>query len=79
MSLQPPAVPDSIRIAQSTLSDEELGYLVDLLTQTLSMSPPKGWTRRRAVAIRSEIRAAAELRGIKDGCKVVTQTVDLRS
>jgi hypothetical protein len=76
MSLQPPA---SIRIAQSNLSDEELAYLVDLLGQTYSMSPPKGWSGRGAAEIRSNLRAAANLRGIKDGVRVVTQTVDLRS
>lgn len=80
MSLQPPVMPADIRIAQSALSDAELAYVLDLisLSTTIQDTVP-GWTVNAAIDMDCTFSGAAKIRGIKNGVRVVTQTVELRS
>ena len=75
-----PQLPPAIRIAQSTLSDAELAYVQDLikLSTTVRDDVP-GWTVLAAINMDTAFAEAAKIRGIKDGVRVVTQTVELRS
>lgn len=83
MSLQAPVVPAFVRVSQSTLSDEELAYVVDLIKQSEGMDGGSalvpGWSGTTCHRLDTVFREAAAQRGIKAGCRVVTQTVDLRS
>lgn len=83
MSLQPPTVPSPARIAASSLTNQELAYLVDLFDYAsdyvTTVKPPPGWTDTTENDICYGFREAAKIRGIANGVVVVTQTVDLRS
>ena len=81
MSLQPPVAPDDARIAASTLTNEELAFLVaafDALAER-QVPVPTGWSLKTENRICTSIREAAKIRGIKNGVLVVTQTIELRS
>lgn len=79
MSLQPPVLPPSIRIAQSSLTDAEFAFIMDLLQVCTTYQLDRlGWSMRAVGSYRHEFTEAAKIRGIKDGVRVVTQTVDLR-
>lgn len=80
MSLQPPEVPAGLRIAQSSITDVELAYIYDLM-QFNACHPDglKGWTVNHCIRLDAGIAEACRIRGIKNGVRVVTQTVELRS
>lgn len=75
-----PVVPPDIRIAQSALSDSELAYILDLiaLSQTVQHDVP-GWSVKAAIDMDRGFERAANIRGIKNGVRVISQTVELRS
>jgi hypothetical protein len=68
----------AIRISACALSDTELAYLADLFSGT-DIPIPHGWSAQMAGNIEQAFVDAAKFRDIKDGVRVVTQTVDLRS
>lgn len=80
MSLQPPVVPAYLRVMQSMLTDRELAYIVDLIWQSQDKGyNPPGWSDGGCAEMDRVFQRAAIERGIKNGVRVVTQTVDLRS
>lgn len=68
----------AIRISACALSDMELAYLADLFNGT-DVPIPRGWSAQMAGNIEQSFIDAAKFRDIKDGCRIVTQTVELRS
>lgn len=83
MSSKSPEVSAAVRIASSSLTDAELAYLVDLLASAGGTagfpSPIPGWSKSTDCSMWHTFREAARVRGITNGVRVVTQTVDLRS
>lgn len=80
MNLQTPVLPAYLRVLQSTLTDSELAYIVDLIWQSQDKGDnPPGWSRGGCDEMDRVFQQAAAERGIKNGARVVTQTVDLRS
>ena len=75
-----PVVPTDIRIAQSALSDSELAYILDLiaLSRTIRDDVP-GWSVTAAINMDRTFESAAKIRGINNGVRVISQTVELRS
>ncbi len=71
----------AVSIASSTITNEELAFLVATFDQLADkqVPVPKGWSTDTENRICWNIREAAKIRGIKDGVVVVTQTVDLLS
>lgn len=75
-----PTIPDDIRISQSSLTDEELAFIEGALLFLLSNTARlPGWTVTGTASICGAFKGAAAVRGIKNGMRVVAQTVDLRS
>lgn len=79
MPLQPPEVSAIVRIQQSNLSDVELAYIVDLIYQSQKAGDKvPGWSVDASIRMDGDFIAAASRRGIAQGVKVITQTIDLR-
>lgn len=75
-----PAVTAGLRIAQSTLTDTELAYIYDLMQYSATTGDNlKGWSINECIRKDEAIAEACLIRGIENGVRVVTQTVDLRS
>lgn len=74
-------IPASVRLNASTLTNQELAYIVDLIDYAAAKGLPvtPGWTIQGENTLCSGFQDAAIARGIKNGVVVVTQTVDLRS
>lgn len=73
-------IPNDVRIAASPLTDVELAWIIDLITHRpngLQVAP--GWTPNVVHSMVYDFTQAAQIRGIQRGCRVVTQTIDLRS
>lgn len=81
MSVQPTVITESIRIAQSRLTDTELCFIVDIIDHLrgAGVSHPPGWSGAKVRALCADFAEAAKVRGIQEGLRVVTTTVDLRS
>lgn len=74
-------IPASVRLNASTLTNQELAYIVDLIDYVEAQGLPHtpGWTVPGENAMCLAFQDAAKARGIKNGVVVVTQTVELRS
>lgn len=75
-----PQLPAAARIAGCNLTDQELAFIAALIKMAGDerLDAPVGWTQFGIQPICLAICDAARLRGIADGCKAITQTVDLR-